>query len=342
MLQRTGIVLRNEEPRPWLPLGHHGQGLQSLAVIFLFQAAVFQLLSEAEQPGIEPVFTIEEPEAHLHPQAARTLWKHMQSLIGQKIFTTHSPYFVQHVPLHDIRLVRLQDGCTEFSLLPQYIETELPWNDRLESILADDGSRVFFRDPSGKVEVRSWFDEKNAKMLIHCYRDDPDRVQRVQAIRCLRHQSRILLTIDDEQKFGFHGRRIRGEIFFARHWILVEGLTEYLLLNALGIALDWPLDAHGVAVIDFQQSGSAGIYPALAEAFNIPWHMIVDGDEAGKNFRGQILKRGFNEGDLVGHFEMLPQNKTLEDQLVADDNDQLFREILEEIGVQVGPTKYER
>ena len=337
MLQRTGIVLRNEELRPWLPLDHHGQGLQSLAVIFLFQAAVSQLLYEAEQPGIEPVFTIEEPEAHLHPQAARTLWKHMQGLNGQKIFTTHSPYFVQHVPLHDIRLVRLQDGCTEFSSLPQYIETELPWNDRLESILADDGSRIFFRDPSDKVEVRSWFDKKNAKRLLRCYREDPDQAQRIQAIHCLRHQSRILLTIEDEQKLGFHGRRVRGEIFFARHWILVEGLTEYLLLNALGIALDWPLDAHGVAVIDFQQSGSAGIYPALAEAFNIPWHMIVDGDEAGKNFRGQILKRGFNEDDLERHFEMLPQNKTLEDQLVADDNDQLFREILEEIGVRVAP-----
>ena len=246
MLQRTGIVLRNEEPRPWLPLGHHGQGLQSLAVIFLFQAAVFQLLSEAEQPGIEPVFAIEEPEAHLHPQAARTLWQHMESLRGQKIFTTHSPYFVQHVPLHDIRLVRLQDGCTKFSSLPQCIVTELPWNNRIEGILADDGSRIFSRSSSDKVEVRSWFDKKNAKKLLRCYRDDPDRVQRIQPIRCLRHQSRILLTIEDEQKLGFHGRRVRGEIFFARYWILVEGLTEYLLLNALGTALDWPLDAHGV------------------------------------------------------------------------------------------------
>ena len=67
MLQRTGIILRNDELRPWLPLGHHGQGLQSLAVIFLFQAAALQQLAEAEQPGIEPIFAIEEPEVHLHP-----------------------------------------------------------------------------------------------------------------------------------------------------------------------------------------------------------------------------------------------------------------------------------
>lgn len=79
MLQRTGIVLRNEELRPWLPLGHHGQGLQSLAVIFLFQAAVLQQLAEAERPGMEAVFAIEEPEVHLHPQAARTLWERAQA-----------------------------------------------------------------------------------------------------------------------------------------------------------------------------------------------------------------------------------------------------------------------
>jgi putative ATP-dependent endonuclease of OLD family len=35
MLQRTGIVLRSEGLGPWLPLSHHGQGLQSLSVIFL-------------------------------------------------------------------------------------------------------------------------------------------------------------------------------------------------------------------------------------------------------------------------------------------------------------------
>ena len=35
MLQRAGVMLRNENLRPWLPLASHGQGLQSLAVIFL-------------------------------------------------------------------------------------------------------------------------------------------------------------------------------------------------------------------------------------------------------------------------------------------------------------------
>ncbi len=332
MLQRTGIVLRNEELRPWLPLGHHGQGLQSLAVIFLFQAAVLQQLAEAEQPGVEPVFAIEEPEVHLHPQAARTLWERVQELSGQKVMTTHSPYFVQHVHLRDIRLIRLRGGCTEFSSLPPHIVAELPWNDSLDAFVAGSGGRIFIRDiPTNRVAARSWFDMTMASRLLKCYRRDPDRHERAEAIRRLRHQCRILPTSEDEEELGFHGRRVRGEIFFARRWLLVEGVTEYLLVHALGKALGWPLDTHGVAVIDFKQSGNAGIYPALAEAFDIPWHMIVDGDQEAEKFKREILKRGFNEEDLTGHFQTLPPPNGLEDQLVTDGHEQLLREVLAEV-----------
>jgi len=214
MLQRTGIVLRNEELRPWLPLGHHGQGLQSLAVIFLFQAAILQQLAETEQSGVEPVFAIEEPEVHLHPQAARTLWERVQDLSGQKVMTTHSPYFVQRVPLCDIRLVRLRAGCTEFSSLPPYIVSELPWNDGLDAFVSASGGRIFSRDIStNRVTARSWFDKTMTKRLLKCYRHDPNHHEHAEAIRRRRHQCRILPTTEDEKELGFHGRRVRGEIF---------------------------------------------------------------------------------------------------------------------------------
>lgn len=333
MLLRTGIVLRNEELRPWLPLGHHGQGLQSLAVIFLFQAAVLQQLAEAERPGMEAVFAIEEPEAHLHPQAARTLWDRVQSLSGQKLMTTHSPYFLQHVPLRDIRIVRLRGGCTEISSLPRHIVSELPWNEGLDGLVTGGAGRIFFRDESSKcVAARCWFDATIAARLLRCYRRDANRSTRTEQLRQLRHDCRILPSADDEEELGFHGRRVRGEIFFARRWILVEGVTEYLLIHALGKALDWPLDRHGVAVIDFQQSGNAGIYPALAEAFGVPWHMIVDGDQEGEKFRSQITGRGFEKHDLAGHFATLTPPNDLEDQLLADGHEQLLREILAGIG----------
>jgi putative ATP-dependent endonuclease of OLD family len=84
-------------------------------------------------------------------------------------------------------------------------------------------------------------------------------------------------------------------------------------------------------VIDFQQSGSAGIYPALAEAFRIPWHMIADGDGESLRFKKQILDRGFSETDLLGRFITLTPPNDLEDQLIADGHLPLLRDILAEI-----------
>ena len=331
MLQRTGIVLRNEDLRPWLPLGHHGQGLQSLAVIFLFQAAVLQQLEESELPGVEPIFAIEEPEAHLHPQAARTLFESVQALSGQKILATHSPYFVQHVPLHDLRLVRLQGGCTAFSSLPPQILSELPWNKNVCKFVAHSGGDIFFHDESNdRVGARSWFDATMASRLLKCYKHEPERLKYDKEICRFRHECRILPTIDDEEQLHIHGRRVRGEIFFARRWLLVEGVTEYLLVHALGNALGWQLDAHGVAVIDFKQSGNAGIYPALAEGFGIPWHMIVDGDQEAEKFKREITKRGFYEDDLQQKFQTLDSHNSLEDQLIADGHEGLLRQILAE------------
>jgi len=158
-----------------------------------------------------------------------------------------------------------------------------------------------------------------------------DAPAKADAVGRFRYSCRVLPTAQDEEELGFHGRRVRGEIFFARRWILVEGVTEYLLVHALGKALGWPLDTHGVSVVDFQQSGSAGIYPALAEAFGIPWHMIVDGDNESIKFKQQILDRGFREGDLVGHFVTLSPPNDLEDQLIADGHSALLREILANI-----------
>jgi putative ATP-dependent endonuclease of OLD family len=171
-----------------------------------------------------------------------------------------------------------------------------------------------------------------AENLIRLYCADADAAAKTEGVNRLRHDCRTLPTADDEAELGFHCRRVRGEIFFARHWLLVEGVTEYLLAHALGKALEWPLDAHGVAVVDFQQSGSAGIYPALAEAFRIPWHMVVDGDAESVKFKKQIVDRGFRENELAGRFVSLPAPNSLEDQLIADGHLQLLREILAAIG----------
>jgi putative ATP-dependent endonuclease of OLD family len=331
LLSRAGLVMRNEEARPWLPLDHHGQGLQSLSVIFLFQAAVTQLLADEGNVGAEPVFAIEEPEAHLHPQAARTLWERISSLSGQKLVTTHSPYFVQHVPLGTLRIVRLKNGCTEISHLPSHETSTLPWNDSVAVFAANGAGTMFFKDPkTGNLASKTWFDGQVESGVLGCWPNDPGAAGKLSEFR---HACRVLVSAKDETDLAVAGRRLRGEVFFARRWLLVEGQSEHLLLHALGKALDWPLDQHGVAVVDFQNCGNPGIYAALADGFGIPWRMISDGDSESGSFRTQLLKRGFNAGDLSAHFLTLPPPNDLEDQLLADGHEALLREVLDEVGV---------
>lgn len=333
MLERAGVILRNEDIRPWLPLGHHGQGLQSLSIIFLFQAAAAQQISENLREGSEPIFAIEEPEAHLHPQAARTLWARISEMPGQKLVTTHSPYFVQNVPLHNLRIVRFQNGSTEIAFLPKKIESNLPWTAEVDDFIKGKRLTCFTKNSStDNIEAVLSFEEAVANDLAKCWKGAANIDEIKTQIEVFRHACRVLISQEDEAELSFLGRRVRGEIFFARRWIMVEGVSEYLLLKALGEAYGYDLDQHGIAVIDFQNNGNAGIYPALAEAFRIPWCMMTDGDSESQQFKKQLLKRGFNDVDLTTYFCTLPIPNSLEDQLIADGHETLLREIIRDIG----------
>jgi len=334
LLMRAGIVVRHEDQRPWLPLDHHGQGLQSLAVLFLFQAAVKEQLASSSRLGIAPVYAIEEPEAHLHPQAARTLWQRLSILAGQKLVTTHSPYFVQHVPLHNLRIVRLVNGRTVIAMLPRSVVSNSRWNDRVGKVADKSSGRIVKDTESGCVSATTWLGDGLLNSLIGCWKGDADEQERRDDIQRLRHSARMLITADEEQELGTLGRRVRGEIFFARRWALVEGVCEYVLLHAIGRGIGWSLDEHGVAVIDFQNNGNASIYPSLATAFGIPWRMVTDGDAESVKFRTQLLERGFSDGEISAHVSTLSQPNTLEHQLIADGHGVLLRELLIARGVK--------
>jgi putative ATP-dependent endonuclease of OLD family len=334
LLARAGIVLRNEATLPWLPLDHHGQGLQSLAVIFLFQAAIAQALSEGLDEGAEPVFAIEEPEVHLHPQAARTLWRRVSELPGQKIVTTHSPHFVQFVPLHHLRLVRFENGATSVAGLQKKIVSDLPWTQDVENLIKGKYTARFEKDAkTGNLAALASFDERVGMELANCWKSSTDAQAFNDKVEAFRHDCRVLISEQDASDLAVLGRRMRGEVFFARRWVLVEGPTEYLLLHALGTALDHDLDQHGVAVIDFQNNGNPGVYAALADAFGIPWDMIADGDSESEKFQRQLLGRGFTDEDLKARVETLSGSNDLEDQLLADGHEQVLREILTRLSV---------
>ena len=331
ILSRAEIILRNEPDRPWLPLARHGQGVQSFSVIFLFQAFIDHLLDEFYEPGSTPILTLEEPETHLHPQAARTLWVHTQALPGQKLITTHSPYFVQHVPFRDIRLVRTTADGTAVRWLPASFSARVPHVAALDSIGAASGNLVAYEAASSTLTVVGRFDDNTYRDLLAAYGTHADRAVIHGVLRELRDRSRLFVSDAELVALETFARRIRGEIFFARRWFLVEGQAEYLLMHPLGRALGYDLDEHGVAVIDVQNNGDPVAFAVLARALGIPWLAVFDGDAAGLSYVARIGNRDFDPAEIATRCRTLPGDD-LEKQLVADGFEPELRTALQKLG----------
>ena len=333
LLSRAEIILRNEPDLPWLPLGRQGQGIQSLSVIFLFQAFVHHLLRELYEPGSEPVLALEEPETHLHPQAVRTLWRHVGALPGQKIVTTHSPYFVQHVPFRDLRLVRLTANGTEVRSLPASFSASIPSVDGLDAVVAGSGGLLTYERPSETLTVHGALDENTYRALLTCCGADERRPELEALLHDLRERSSLYIDEEELQSLETYARRMRGEIFFAERWLIVEGQADYLIVHAIAHALDYDLDQHGVSVVDAQNNGNPATFAALARALDIPWLAVFDGDDAGQQFVEAIASRGFSADELSQRGRTHAAGD-LEAQLVDDGLGPELRDVLAGLGVR--------
>jgi putative ATP-dependent endonuclease of OLD family len=331
LLSKAEIILRNEPDWPWLPIQRHGQGLQSLSVIFLFQAFVDHLLAELYEPESTPVLALEEPETHLHPQAARTLWGRTNALPGQKIITTHSPYFVQHVPFRDLRLVHLGHQGTVVCSLPAHFSTLIPHTPTLDSIIAASGGQLSYDRAAQVLTVQGELIEDRYRDLLTAYGTHPDRAIVSATLRQLRDRSRLFINDDELRSLETFARRIRGEIFFAKRWFIVEGQAEYLIVHALAKALGYDLDEHGVSVIDAVNNGNPALFAALARALSIPWLAVFDGDAAGIRYCDRIEERHFSAAFVAARCRRLPAGH-LEQQLLADGHEAELRSILVALG----------
>ena len=93
-----------------LPIGRHGEGTQSLAVICLFDAFLKSRLEDTYREHTSPILALEEPEAHLHPSATHSVAALLRELPGQKIVATHSGDLVGACPVTSLRRLRRKDG----------------------------------------------------------------------------------------------------------------------------------------------------------------------------------------------------------------------------------------
>ncbi len=331
LLSKAEIILRNEPDWPWLPLQRHGQGVQSLTVIFLFQAFIEHLLAELYEPESRPVLALEEPETHLHPQAARTLWKHVDALTGQKLVTTHCPYFVQHVPFRDLRLVRLTPDGTKVFWLPATFSASIPHVAELDALVANSHGLLRYDRAPQLLTVNGTLPENIYRDLLTCYGTHADRAVISGVLRDLKDRAALHIDDDELRSLETFARRIRGEIFFATRWMLVEGQAEYLIVHALAHALGYDFDEHGVSLIDAVNNGHPATFAAVARAFSIPWLAVFDGDPAGQQYCTSIANRDFPAAFVAARCRTHAAGN-LEQQLLADGVEPELRQILAELG----------
>lgn len=203
-----------------IPVGRHGEGTRSLAIICLFVAFLHSNLRGNRSKMASPILALEEPEAHLHPSAAHSVTELLKNPLGQNIIATHSGDLVSNVKMSSLRRLGRNGG-------------------------------------------------KVAVFQI-------DRGQ---------FQPKDVLTID------YHIRTTRGNILFARCWLLVEGKTERLVFEQCARICGMDLTREGVYCIDYTQIGSPRMLIKFAKQMGIEWFIVADGDDAG----GSYIKKANEE-----------------------------------------------
>ena len=214
LLSRSQVQLASRSGAR-IPVAEQGEGTQSLVVLLLFGAFLRSRLSGLD-PEASAITALEEPEAHLHPSATRTLMQLVDELPGQKLISTHSGHMLASVPATAIRRLAYEDG-----------------------------------------DIKAYHLDANS------------------------------LTDEEKRKFDFHVRRSRGELLFARCWLLVEGESEVVLLTGAAEALGLNLERKGVCCIEYSQT-DVGMLAKIANQLGIPWYCVMDDDQGGKKYEDRV------------------------------------------------------
>ena len=330
ILSRSQVVMKGKGNEADFPLHRHGQGTQSLATLFLFQAYIDVLLKSTFSEDSEAILAFEEPEAHLHPQATRSLANKLELIECQKIISTHSPYVAQNASLFDLRLFRKIGKETFVYHLKQNATIKLEITQPLESFCNSKGDKFNLNIPSSILTTKQAITEQESRGLIGMYRGTAYESEMLNFIK----ESQTIISKEEENQLYTFIQRTRGELFFARGWLLAEGQTEYIVLQYFSELINKSLDNHGVSIIDYQNNGSPGAFVKIAKLLNYPWVLLSDNDMQGDSTISQLKKLGYNDNELSSHVFMLP-HKDFETFLVHEGFYEEYKIIAERNGYTI-------
>lgn len=312
LLSKAQVVMNNDVNSLALPLDRHGQGTQSVTTILLFRAYIELLVNISQNSGTTAILTLEEPEAHLHPQAIRALAKSLSDIDCQKIFTTHSPYFIQNIDLENIRFLRKKDGKTEI----RQILTEIRFKPKeipdVFRTVVNNYPDVFSISDDNEIVIKKSID-KAANSFSGAFKKN--------GIDVSSYIDKSMLIFSNEELNGLNTyvKKSRGDILFGRKWLLYEGQSEDVVIPYFANLLGKNLDEHGVSTIIFRSNGTAKSFIKLAKVLDIDWYLLSDSDLQKDKTEKEILGCGIKSDEFSRRF-FCTTTKDFEHELASQDS----------------------
>ena len=309
LLSKAQVVLNNGTSANDFPLDRHGQGTQSVTAILLFKAYINILLKEISSDSAEAILTLEEPEAHLHPQAIRALQKSIEEMRCQKIITTHSPYSIQNADVRNIRYLRKNEGQTNVSRIKDHVSFEVEdISEGLKKIAQKFNKVVSIDETNKRVVIHEPINNKIEKGLRGCCKCIGVDIDNIIA------DAYSIFSNQELCEINMYIQRNRGDILFARKWFLYEGQTEDVIIPYFAGLLGIEFDENGINGIMYRNNGSAKAFIKLAKVLDIPWVVLGDNDEQGKTTTKEVINCGYSK-EYVAERVALTNEKDIEHEL---------------------------
>lgn len=259
---------------------YHGMGTRSWASILTagaYTAWETKQIEDKIEKGKEtdllfPLFALEEPEAHLHPNAQRTLYHQLRNFKGQKIISTHSPYIAGQAELNELRHFYKDGDKTNVTEIYFDVEDRL----KIEELNAE-------IDANGRT--------------TEIYRKINPQLSKLKEIAASK------LSKGDERKIQKEIMLSKGELLFARAIVLFEGPTEEMAL---------PVFAHkyfekshfelGLTFVAVSGKNNYSPFLKVAKFLNIPTFILSDGDGNTESEVKSQIKNVFGNENAIDLF----------------------------------------